>query len=220
MRTLEETWHVGLNKLFASDVGIRPALRSSIQTSSISIFPNLHKAVQIAHLLFSRVINNATRTHRSLRVQAQYWERCYPRCTSTLDLSYIHEMRGMAGSSNKRGTQHSSLRHSRPAKIEKRFTNISCVIQVCRRMLALRDNCIHPTSKKPYILDSSGGRDNSPEGHQVVPTQVPGFCSSLASLLLYSVLQYHVWVIQYREMLANAQSAGRVLAWFRFPLCE
>ena len=37
-------------------------------------------------------------------------------------------------------------------------------------MLALRQNCIHPTTKKPYILDSSGGRDNSPEGHQVVPT--------------------------------------------------
>ncbi|PSS20410.1 hypothetical protein M430DRAFT_138873 [Amorphotheca resinae ATCC 22711] len=38
---------------------------------------------------------------------------------------------------------------------------------VCRRMLALRENCIHPTSKKPYILEASGGRDHSPEGHQV-----------------------------------------------------
>jgi len=36
----------------------------------------------------------------------------------------------------------------------------------CERMLALRQNCIHPTTKQPYILDSSGGRDNSPEGHQ------------------------------------------------------
>ncbi|KAH7399941.1 hypothetical protein BKA64DRAFT_469763 [Cadophora sp. MPI-SDFR-AT-0126] len=37
---------------------------------------------------------------------------------------------------------------------------------VCNRMLALRQNCIHPTTKEPYILDSTGGRDNSPEGHQ------------------------------------------------------
>jgi hypothetical protein len=41
-------------------------------------------------------------------------------------------------------------------------------------MIALRENCIHPTTNKPYILDSSGGRDNSPEGHQVVLTRFPG----------------------------------------------
>jgi hypothetical protein len=40
-------------------------------------------------------------------------------------------------------------------------------------MLALRENCIHPTTKKPYILESSGGRDNSPEGHQVVEPPFP-----------------------------------------------
>ena len=34
-------------------------------------------------------------------------------------------------------------------------------------MLALRDNCLHPTSQKPYIKTSSGGADNSPEGIQV-----------------------------------------------------
>jgi len=33
-------------------------------------------------------------------------------------------------------------------------------------MLALKDVCIHPTTKKPYIQSSIGGRDNSPEGHQ------------------------------------------------------
>jgi len=38
---------------------------------------------------------------------------------------------------------------------------------VCRRMLALRHKCISPATNKPYILDNSGGRDNSPEGHQV-----------------------------------------------------
>ncbi len=37
-------------------------------------------------------------------------------------------------------------------------------------MLALRQNCVNPTTKQPYIVDSSGGRDNSPEGHQVVLT--------------------------------------------------
>lgn len=41
------------------------------------------------------------------------------------------------------------------------------VQDVCERMLALRQNCIHPTTKQPYILESTGGRDHSPEGHQV-----------------------------------------------------
>jgi len=38
---------------------------------------------------------------------------------------------------------------------------------VCKRMIALKDKCLHPTTQKPYILSSVGGRDNSPEGHQV-----------------------------------------------------
>ncbi|KAL2819012.1 hypothetical protein BDW59DRAFT_165291 [Aspergillus cavernicola] len=40
------------------------------------------------------------------------------------------------------------------------------VKDVCTSMLALKDNCLHPTSQKPYILSSSGGKDNSPEGIQ------------------------------------------------------
>ncbi|KAJ5122555.1 stress responsive A/B barrel domain protein [Penicillium atrosanguineum] len=36
----------------------------------------------------------------------------------------------------------------------------------CDRMLALKGNCLHPTSQKPYITTSSGGADNSPEGIQ------------------------------------------------------
>lgn len=40
-------------------------------------------------------------------------------------------------------------------------------------MLALKEQCLHPTTKKQYILESSGGRDNSPEGHQVVPILLP-----------------------------------------------
>ncbi|OKL57465.1 hypothetical protein UA08_06931 [Talaromyces atroroseus] len=34
------------------------------------------------------------------------------------------------------------------------------------RMLALEDNCLHPSSQKPYIKSSSGGVDNSIKGIQ------------------------------------------------------
>lgn len=34
-------------------------------------------------------------------------------------------------------------------------------------MLGLKDNCLHPSSQKPYIKASSGGIDNSIEGIQV-----------------------------------------------------
>ncbi|EAW11893.1 Dabb family protein [Aspergillus clavatus NRRL 1] len=40
------------------------------------------------------------------------------------------------------------------------------VKDTCDRMLALKTNCIHPTSQKPYIKASSGGKDNSIEGLQ------------------------------------------------------
>ncbi|APA16348.1 hypothetical protein sscle_16g111180 [Sclerotinia sclerotiorum 1980 UF-70] len=51
---------------------------------------------------------------------------------------------------------------------------------LCKHMLSLSTLCIHPESKKPYILDSSGGRDNSPEGHQVGGFS-HGFVSHFAS---------------------------------------
>lgn len=35
-------------------------------------------------------------------------------------------------------------------------------------MLGLKDKCIHPTTKKTYVKSYGGGRDNSPEGQQVV----------------------------------------------------
>lgn len=44
--------------------------------------------------------------------------------------------------------------------------------KVCDRMLALKDNCIHPESKKPYVKTGRGGKDNSPEGQQV--SEAPG----------------------------------------------
>lgn len=37
-------------------------------------------------------------------------------------------------------------------------------------MLALKDNCIHPETKQPYIKTGKGGKDNSPEGQQVGPS--------------------------------------------------
>lgn len=44
-------------------------------------------------------------------------------------------------------------------------------LQVCDAMLALKDNCIHPETKKTYIKTGKGGKDNSPEGHQVSHTE-------------------------------------------------
>ncbi|KIW63351.1 hypothetical protein PV04_10202 [Phialophora macrospora] len=38
--------------------------------------------------------------------------------------------------------------------------------EFCDDMLGLRDACLHPTSGRPYIVASSGGVDNSPEGAQ------------------------------------------------------
>ncbi|CRG85012.1 hypothetical protein PISL3812_02166 [Talaromyces islandicus] len=40
------------------------------------------------------------------------------------------------------------------------------VSAACDRMLALKDNCIHPLSQQPYIKTSSGGLDHSIEGLQ------------------------------------------------------
>ncbi|KAL8702961.1 MAG: hypothetical protein Q9201_003865 [Fulgogasparrea decipioides] len=40
------------------------------------------------------------------------------------------------------------------------------VHNMCRRMLSLKDECLHPTTNKPYIKSCVGGKDNSPEGLQ------------------------------------------------------
>lgn len=39
--------------------------------------------------------------------------------------------------------------------------------QLYNDMMNLKDTCIHPTTKKPYIKSFKGGKDNSPEGKQV-----------------------------------------------------
>jgi len=52
--------------------------------------------------------------------------------------------------------------------------------EVCNDMLGLKDTCLHPDSNKPYILSSSGGVDNSPEGAQGGFTH--GFVVEFASI--------------------------------------
>ncbi|PLB34914.1 Dabb family protein [Aspergillus candidus] len=42
----------------------------------------------------------------------------------------------------------------------------AAVKDACSRMLALKDNCVHPASQRPYIKSAVGGADNSPEGIQ------------------------------------------------------
>lgn len=71
-------------------------------------------------------------------------------------------------------------------------------------MVDLRNQCIHPTSKKPYITSASGGRQDSPEGNKV--------CSVLHPLFLYS-LRLSVCVIRMwgLGLLVN-RLAGRVFA--------
>lgn len=41
------------------------------------------------------------------------------------------------------------------------------LMQFCDDMLRLKTTCLRPTSNEPYIVASSGGIDNSPEGAQV-----------------------------------------------------
>ncbi|KAK7518465.1 stress responsive A/B barrel domain-containing protein [Phyllosticta citriasiana] len=53
------------------------------------------------------------------------------------------------------------------------------VDDVCRRILALKDKCIHPTTKKPYIKSFVGGRESSAEGLQGGVTHI--FVSEIES---------------------------------------
>ncbi|KAL2265548.1 hypothetical protein VTJ83DRAFT_6648 [Remersonia thermophila] len=52
----------------------------------------------------------------------------------------------------------------------------------CDRFLALKTNCVHPTSKTPYILSLRGGRDNSPEDLQMQNGLTHGFVAEFASV--------------------------------------
>lgn len=49
--------------------------------------------------------------------------------------------------------------------------------QFCGDMLALKSLCVHPETQESYIVSSSGGKDNSPEGAQVcLAAQFTGLC--------------------------------------------
>ncbi|GIJ91469.1 hypothetical protein Asppvi_010435 [Aspergillus pseudoviridinutans] len=48
----------------------------------------------------------------------------------------------------------------------KSTTSPEVIKDTCTRMLNLRENCIQPTTQKPYIKASAGGKDNSIEGLQ------------------------------------------------------
>jgi hypothetical protein len=37
------------------------------------------------------------------------------------------------------------------------------VDKVCKQFVALKETCLHPDTKKPYILSARGGKNNSPE---------------------------------------------------------
>lgn len=50
-------------------------------------------------------------------------------------------------------------------------------------MLALKDNCLHPTTSEPYVKTAVGGKDNSPEGAQVTPSL--SVSPSLPSFMLW-----------------------------------
>ncbi|EGP92478.1 unnamed protein product [Zymoseptoria tritici ST99CH_1A5] len=54
------------------------------------------------------------------------------------------------------------------------------VQDVCTRMLALKDNCLHPQSNHKYVKSYGGGKDTSPEGHQGGFTH--GFVSEFESV--------------------------------------
>ncbi|KAG6150562.1 hypothetical protein E4U37_005997 [Claviceps purpurea] len=60
-----------------------------------------------------------------------------------------------------------------------RGTSPDAIKKLCDELLALKDNCIHASTKKPYLLSLKGGRDMSIEGFQSGHTHV--FVSEFAS---------------------------------------
>lgn len=93
------------------------------------------------------------------------------------------------------------------------------ILQVCDRMLSLKDQCLHPTTKKPYIRSAVGGKENSPEKMSV--------CKLSWSLALeYDSLPSSVpisshptsWVVSYLNWRNNStplrcREGSRILLW-------
>ncbi|TVY21844.1 hypothetical protein LARI1_G000226, partial [Lachnellula arida] len=45
----------------------------------------------------------------------------------------------------------------------KEEVSAEAVKDVCSRLLALKDQCLHPATNKPYVMAGMGGKQNSPE---------------------------------------------------------
>jgi len=43
-------------------------------------------------------------------------------------------------------------------------TESAAIENAFNRIIALKDSCLHPVTKKPYVLSIRGGINNSPEG--------------------------------------------------------
>ncbi|TVY45185.1 hypothetical protein LSUB1_G001020, partial [Lachnellula subtilissima] len=66
--------------------------------------------------------------------------------------------------------ENSSLSNSNMGKIVhivmfefKEEVSPEAVKDVCDRLLALKDQCVHPTTNTPYLKSGMGGKQNSPE---------------------------------------------------------
>jgi hypothetical protein len=57
--------------------------------------------------------------------------------------------------------------HDNPSARPANVGHLSAHLQACARFLKLKDDCILPGKKRPYIVSMRGGQDNSPEGLQV-----------------------------------------------------
>ena len=49
------------------------------------------------------------------------------------------------------------------------ITNIN-THKICDRMIGLKNTCVHPQTQKPYMRSYGGGKNNSPEGAAVSPS--------------------------------------------------
>ncbi|KAF5560165.1 stress responsive A B barrel domain-containing protein [Fusarium napiforme] len=57
-------------------------------------------------------------------------------------------------------------------------TSSDAIEKVSAKIQEMRDKCLHPDSKKPYIQSIQGGADSAPEGLQVkFSQQAPLFTS-------------------------------------------
>jgi hypothetical protein len=69
-------------------------------------------------------------------------------------------------------------------------------------MLNLRENCIHPTTQKPYIKASAGGKDNSIEGLQVCTVHVSCNCNLVIWTMVVLTAKNgitHVFVVEFEN---------------------